>query len=85
MNHHRNFKGFELLTGSTFVRCRHIRLAYEVQLPFIISLEISEMVEGIQEGKFPDDNNLKVRRVTDLFVRAMVECECRMSYSVHFI
>jgi hypothetical protein len=36
-----------------------------VLLQFTISLQISEMVEGIQEGKFPDDANLKVSRVTE--------------------
>jgi hypothetical protein len=32
-------------------------------------LKISELVEGIQEGKFPEDNNLKVSKaeVTQLW------------------
>jgi len=42
------------------------------------------MVEGIQEGKFPDDANLKVSRLTDWLGRAMVKSACRRTYSVHF-
>jgi hypothetical protein len=49
---------------------------------FTISLEISEMVEGVQAGKFPDDNNLKVSRRTDFLVRRLVKRG--RAYFVHF-
>jgi len=42
------------------------------------------MVQGIQEGKFPDDANLKVSRVTDLLGRVMVKSTRRRTYSVNF-
>jgi len=42
------------------------------------------MVQGIQEGKFPDDANLKVSSVTDLLIRAMFKSRCRRTYSVRF-
>jgi hypothetical protein len=38
-----------------------------------ISLEISEMVEGLQSGQFPDDNNLKVSRRTDILITWLVK------------